>query len=292
METELLNTDVINNMQSWIVNNQGLLIEYAVNITAALLTLIIGFMVAKMLTGGLNRLLRRKIDSTIADFITSLIKYVILAFVIIAALGRVGVQTASFVAVVGAAGLAIGLALQGSLSNFAAGILLIAFRPFKAGDYIEAAGTAGTVNSVQIFTTVLMTPDNRMIVVPNSNVLNGNIINYSKEKTRRIDLVIGVSYSADLKKTKEVLTRIINEDNRILKEPECRIAVGELGASSVDFVLRPWVQADDYWNTRFDLLERIKNELDANGIGIPFPQMDVHLFKKEADGQLRRQDVA
>ncbi|WP_344958884.1 small-conductance mechanosensitive channel MscS [Zobellella aerophila] len=287
-----MNTDVINNMQSWIVNNQGLLIEYAVNITAALLTLIIGFMVAKMLTGGLNRLLRRKIDSTIADFITSLIKYVILAFVIIAALGRVGVQTASFVAVVGAAGLAIGLALQGSLSNFAAGILLIAFRPFKAGDYIEAAGTAGTVNSVQIFTTVLMTPDNRMIVVPNSNVLNGNIINYSKEKTRRIDLVIGVSYSADLKKTKEVLTRIINEDNRILKEPECRIAVGELGASSVDFVLRPWVQADDYWNTRFDLLERIKNELDANGIGIPFPQMDVHLFKKEADGQLRRQDVA
>lgn len=292
METELLNTDVINNMQSWIVNNQGLLIEYAVNITAALLTLIIGFMVAKILTGGLNRLLRRKVDNTIADFITSLIKYVILAFVIIAALGRVGVQTASFVAVVGAAGLAIGLALQGSLSNFAAGILLIAFRPFKAGDYIEAAGTAGTVSSVQIFTTVLMTPDNRMIVVPNSNVLNGNIINYSKEKTRRIDLVVGVAYSADLKKTKEVLARIVNEDSRILKEPACTIAVNNLGASSVDFVLRPWVAAEDYWNTRFDLLEKIKNELDANDIGIPFPQMDVHLFKQDSAGQLRQQDVA
>ncbi|MDX1267351.1 MAG: small-conductance mechanosensitive channel MscS, partial [Oceanisphaera sp.] len=247
-----------------------------------LLTLIIGFMAVGMLTGGMNRVMKaRKIDNTISDFVTSMLKYGLLAFVIIAALGRVGVQTASFVAIVGAAGLAVGLALQGSLSNFAAGVLLIGFRFFKAGDYVEAAGTAGTVHSVQIFTTILMTPDNRMIVVPNSKILNDNIINYSKEKTRRLDLVIGVSYSADLKLTKEVLTRIIEEDDRILKDPECRIAVNNLGASSVDFVVRPWVKAEDYWNLKFDLLEKIKNELDANNIGIPFPQMDVHLFKQD-----------
>ena len=282
METEILNTDIWNQAQSWVSNNQELLIKYTVNITAALLTLIIGFMAVGMLTGGMNRVMKaRKVDSTISDFVTSMLKYGLLAFVIIAALSRVGVQTASFVAIVGAAGLAVGLALQGSLSNFAAGVLLIGFRFFKAGDYVEAGGTAGTVQSVQIFTTILMTPDNRMIVVPNSKILNDNIINYSKETTRRLDLVIGVSYSADLKLTKEVLTRIINEEPRVLKEPECRIAVSELGASSVDFVVRPWVNAEDYWNLKFDLLEKIKNELDANGIGIPFPQMDVHLFKQD-----------
>ncbi|GAA3710049.1 mechanosensitive ion channel [Oceanisphaera sediminis] len=282
MDTEILNADLLNQAHSWISNNQELLIKYAVNITAALLTLIIGFMAVGMLTGGMNRVMKaRKVDNTISDFVTSMLKYGLLAFVIIAALGRVGVQTASFVAIVGAAGLAVGLALQGSLSNFAAGVLLIGFRFFKAGDYVEAGGTAGTVHSVQIFTTILMTPDNRMIVVPNSKILNDNIINYSKEKTRRLDLVIGVSYSADLKLTKEVLTRIIGEDPRVLKEPDCRIAVSELGASSVDFVVRPWVKAEDYWNLKFDLLEKIKNELDANNIGIPFPQMDVHLFKQD-----------
>jgi small conductance mechanosensitive channel len=282
METEILNTEILNQAHSWILNNQELLIKYAVNITAAMLTLIIGFMAVGMLTGGMNRVMKaRKIDNTISDFVTSMLKYGLLAFVIIAALSRVGVQTASFVAIVGAAGLAVGLALQGSLSNFAAGVLLIGFRFFKAGDYVEAGGTAGTVQSVQIFTTILMTPDNRMIVVPNSKILNDNIINYSKEKTRRLDLVIGVSYNADLKLTKDVLTRIIGEDSRVLKDPECRIAVSNLGASSVDFIVRPWVKAEDYWNLKFDLLEKIKNELDANGIGIPFPQMDVHLFKQD-----------
>ncbi|MDV2857714.1 MULTISPECIES: small-conductance mechanosensitive channel MscS [Oceanimonas] len=282
METELLNAAFLQDAQSWIVNNQELIIRYTVNIAAALITLIIGFIAVGMLTGGMNKVLKaRNVDSTISDFVTSLLKYGLLAFVIIAALSRVGVQTASFVAVVGAAGLAIGLALQGSLSNFAAGVLLIGFRFFKAGDYIEAAGTAGTVHSVQIFTTILMTPDNRMIVVPNSKILNDRIVNYSKESTRRLDLVIGVSYSADLQLTKEVLTRIIEEEPRVLKEPACRIAVSELGASSVDFIVRPWVKAEDYWNLKFDLLEKIKNELDANNIGIPFPQMDVHLFKQD-----------
>ncbi|GGB41838.1 mechanosensitive ion channel protein [Oceanisphaera marina] len=279
METDILSPDIVNQAQSWISNNQELIIHYAVNITAAILTLVIGFIAVGILTGGVNSVMKkRNVDNTISDFVTSLIKYGLLAFVIIAALGRVGVQTASFIAIIGAAGLAVGLALQGSLSNFAAGVLLIGFRFFKAGDYVEAGGTAGTVHSVQIFTTILMTPDNRMIVVPNAKILNDNIINYSKEKTRRLDLVIGVSYSADLKLTKEVLTRIINEDPRVLKEPECRIAVSNLGASSVDFIVRPWVEAGDYWALKFDLLEKIKNELDANNIGIPFPQMDIHVI--------------
>lgn len=282
METELLNTDLLHNAQSWVVNNQELIIRYSVNMAAALLTLVIGFIAVGMLTGGINKVLKaRKVDSTISEFVTSLLKYGLLAFVIIAALSRVGVQTASFVAVVGAAGLAIGLALQGSLSNFAAGVLLIGFRFFKAGDYIEAAGTAGTVHSVQIFTTILMTADNRMIVVPNSKVLNDRIVNYSKESTRRLDLVIGVSYNADLKLTKEVLSRILDEDPRVLKDPAYRVAVNELGASSVDFIVRPWVKSEDYWALKFDLLEKIKNELDANNIGIPFPQMDVHLVKQD-----------
>ncbi|WP_319784385.1 small-conductance mechanosensitive channel MscS [Oceanisphaera sp. IT1-181] len=274
--------EVINQAQSWIINNQSLLLSYGVNIVAAIITLMIGFMLVRTLTNGVNSLLKkRNIDNTISDFITSMIKYALLAFVIIAALGRVGVQTASFVAIIGAAGLAVGLALQGSLSNFAAGVMLIGFRFFKAGDYIEAAGTAGTVRSVQIFTTILMTADNRMIVVPNAKILNDKIINVSREKTRRLDLEIGVSYSADLKLTKEVLERIINEDPRVLPEPAPRIAVSNLGASSVDIIVRPWVNATDYWALKFDLLEKIKNELDANNIGIPFPQMDVHLIKSD-----------
>ncbi|QEW06954.1 small-conductance mechanosensitive channel MscS [Nitrincola iocasae] len=271
-----------NDVTGWITNNQELIISYAVNLTAALLIILIGSMVIKFATNSLNRVLKkRKVDPTIANFVTSLIKYGLLAFVIIAALGRVGVQTASFVAIVGAAGLAVGLALQGSLSNFAAGVLLIGFRPFKAGDYIEAAGTGGTVESVQIFTTIMKTPDNRVIVVPNSNILSGNIVNYSQEPQRRIDLVIGISYTADLLKTKQVLQKIVDADERILKDPACNISVNELGASSVDLIVRPWVNSADYWAVRWDLLEKIKNELDNHGIGIPYPQMDIHLIREE-----------
>lgn len=284
MNTDLLSPDAINQAQSWLVNNQTLLIGYGVNIAAALATLVIGFMVVNMLSNAVNSLLtKRKIDNTIADFITSMIKYALLAFVIIAALGRVGVQTASFVAIIGAAGLAVGLALQGSLSNFAAGVMLIGFRFFKAGDYIEAGGTAGTVRSVQIFTTILMTADNRMIVVPNAKILNDKIINVSREKTRRLDLEIGVSYRADLQLTKAVLTRIIEAEPRILKDPAYRIAVSNLSANSVDIIVRPWVNAADYWALKFDLLEKIKQEFDANHISFAFPQLDMHMIKQAAE---------
>ncbi|MGO1246960.1 MAG: small-conductance mechanosensitive channel MscS [Oceanisphaera sp.] len=276
-------SSAVNQAQDWLSNNQELIIHYVVNMAAALLTLVIGFIVVGMLTGGVNSLMKkRKIDSTIADFVTSILKYGLLAFVIIAALSRVGVQTASFVAIVGAAGLAVGLALQGSLSNFAAGVLLIGFRFFKSGDYIEAGGTAGTVQSVQVFTTILMTPDNRMIVVPNSKILNDKIVNYSKEKTRRLDLVISVSYNADVKTVKALLSQIVLADERVLKEPECKIAVSNLGTTAVEFIVRPWVNASDYWALKFDLLEQIKTEMDAHNIRMPYPNMDVHLIKDDA----------
>ncbi len=272
--------DVVGNSLEWVANNQSLLIEYAMNIAAAILTLFIGLFVARLISGGFHKVLtKRKLDSTIVDFVASMARYVIVAFVVIAALSRIGVQTTSFIALIGAAGLAIGLALQGSLSNFASGVLIIVLRPFKAGEYIEAAGIAGSVESVQIFATTLTTIDNKFVVVPNSAILGGNIINYSRKATRRIDLTIGVSYSADLAKTKAVLEQVVKANSSVLTDPAPQIAVAELGDSSVNLVVRPWVKSEQYWDIRFELMEAIKNGLDEEGIEIPFPQMDVHMDK-------------
>ena len=212
MEPEIL-TDATH----WLSNNQTLLIEYSVNIAAALITLLLGWFAANLVTGGLVRLMKsRHLDVTITDFVGHLVKYAILAFVVIAALSRIGVQTASFVAVIGAAGLAVGLALQGSLSNFAAGVLLILFRPLKAGEFVEVAGTSGVVQTVQIFTTVLTSGDNKMVVVPNGAILNGTITNYSRMETRRVDMTFGIAYGADLQQAKAVLERLLAADTRIL----------------------------------------------------------------------------
>ena len=272
--------DVVANGLEWINNNQGLIIEYGLNIVAAIFTLVIGMFLAGMISKGFHRVLtKRKLDITIVEFVSHMVKYVIVAFVVIAALSRVGVQTTSFIALIGAAGLAVGLALQGSLSNFASGVLIIVLRPFKAGEYIEAAGTAGSVESVQIFATTLVTPDNKFVVVPNSSILGGNIINYSRKPTRRIDLIVGVSYSADLAKTKAVLETVVTANAFVLKDPDVQVAVAELADSSVNFVVRPWVNGTDYWPARFELLEQIKNALDEAGIEIPFPQMDIHTDK-------------
>ncbi|WP_432455386.1 small-conductance mechanosensitive channel MscS [Agarivorans sp. QJM3NY_29] len=272
--------DVLHQGTNWFENNQEMLVQYAINIAAAIIILIVGMLVARILAASVEKLMNaRKLDNTISHFVGSMVKYTIIAFVIIAALSRIGIQTASFVAIIGAAGLAVGLALQGSLSNFAAGVLIIGFRPFKAGDFVEIAGTAGSVASVQIFTTVLKTPDNKQIVVPNSAVLGGNIVNYSTHPTRRVDLVIGVSYAADLAKTKAVLRAVCEADSRVLKDPDITVAVLELADSSVNFVVRPWVNSADYWGAYFDLTENIKLALDEAGIEIPFPQMDVHLEK-------------
>jgi small conductance mechanosensitive channel len=269
--------DVLGNSLEWVNNNQGLLIEYGLNIVSAILTLFLGMFVARIISNTFHKVLtKRKLDITVTDFISHMIRYVIIAFVVIAALSRIGVQTTSFIALIGAAGLAVGLALQGSLSNFASGVLIIVLRPFKAGEYIEAAGVAGSVESVQIFATTLTTIDNKYVVVPNSAIMGGNIVNFSRKATRRIDLVIGVSYNADLAKTKAVLTKVLEANTHTLKSPEAVVAVAELGDSSVNFVVRPWVRSEAYWDARFELMEAIKNALDEANIEIPFPQMDVH----------------
>ncbi|OEF27765.1 small-conductance mechanosensitive channel MscS [Vibrio rumoiensis] len=264
----------------WLTSNSDLLVQYGVNILSALVILFIGNIVVKTISNSVAKLLEKKqMDQAVVHFISSLVRYVLFVIVLIAALGRVGVETASVVAVIGAAGLAIGLALQGSLANFAAGVLIVAFRPFKAGDYVEIGGVAGSVESIQIFQTVLTTPDNKMIVVPNGGVIGGPIVNYSRHATRRIDHVIGVSYKADLKKTKEVIARVLESESRILSTPAPTIGVVALADSSVNFVVRPWVKTADYWDVYFDTLQAIKEELDNEGIEIPFPQMDVHLNK-------------
>ncbi|OAN12555.1 mechanosensitive ion channel protein [Photobacterium jeanii] len=277
-----LTTGVLN-AGTWVADNQDLLIQYAVNLISALLILFIGNMIVKGIANGVAKVLRKKnMDDAVVEFLHSLVRYLLFVIVLIAALGRLGVQTASVVAVIGAAGLAIGLALQGSLSNFAAGVLIVSFRPFKSGDYVEIGGVAGSVESIQIFSTVLKTPDNKMVVVPNGSVIGSPITNYSRHATRRIDYVIGVSYDADLKKTKEVLARVVAAESRVLKDPEPTIGVVALADSSVNFVVRPWVKTEDYWGVYFDLLQAIKEELDKENIGIPYPQMDVHLNKLES----------
>ncbi|HEY1844104.1 MAG TPA: small-conductance mechanosensitive channel MscS [Buttiauxella sp.] len=275
--------DSINHAGGWLVRNQALLLSYAVNIVAAIAILIVGMIVARMVSGGVNRVMRaRQIDATVADFLSALVRYGIIAFTLIAALGRVGVQTASVIAVLGAAGLAIGLALQGSLSNLAAGVLLVTFRPFRAGEYVDLGGIAGTVLNVQIFSTTLRTVDGKIVVVPNGKIISGNIINFSREPVRRNEFIIGVAYDADIDKVKEILTEIVTSDERILKDREITVRLNELGPSSVNFVVRAWSKSGDLQNVYWDVLERVKKALDANGIGIPYPQMDVN-FKRVKD---------
>ncbi|MGO1297385.1 MAG: small-conductance mechanosensitive channel MscS [Vibrio sp.] len=273
-------TNVIDNISyltDWFSNNSDLMFEYSMNIIWAVLILFVGNIAVKLVANSVAKVMRkRRIDKAVIDFVHAIIRYLLFIIVLIAALGKLGVQTASVVAVIGAAGLAVALALQGSLSNFAAGVLIVAFRPFKSGDYVEVGGIAGSVSSIQIFQTILNSPDNKMIVVPNSSIIGGPITNYSRHKTRRIDLIIGVSYNADLRKTRKILTDLLESDERVLKDPVVTVEVHTLADSSVNFVVRPWVKTDDYWPVYWDMMLRIKETLDENGIEIPFPQMDVH----------------
>ncbi len=276
-------TDGLSKAETWLTNNSDLLIQYGVNIISALLILFIGNIIVKAVANSVSKVLeKKKMDKAVVEFVHGLVRYLLFVIVLIAALGRVGVQTASVVAVIGAAGLAVGLALQGSLSNFAAGVLIVAFSPFKSGDYVLIGVVAGSVEAIQIFQPVLKTTDNKMVVVPNSSVIGGAITNYSRHETRRVDLVIGVSYKADLKQTKQVIRETLEKDPRILKDPDMTIGVLALADSSVNFVVRPWCKTADYWDVYFDSTLAIKEALDAAGIEIPFPQMDVHLNKVEA----------
>ncbi|ATF91117.1 Small-conductance mechanosensitive channel [Cedecea neteri] len=277
--------DSIHNAGGWLARNQELLLSYVVNIVAAIAILIVGMIVARLISSTVNRLmLARSIDSTVADFLSALVRYGIIAFTLIAALSRVGVQTASVIAVLGAAGLAVGLALQGSLSNLAAGVLLVTFRPFRTGEYVDLGGIAGTVLNVQIFSTTMRTVDGKIVVVPNGKIIAGNIINFSREPARRNEFIIGVAYDADIDRVKQILTEIITSDERVLKDRDITVRLNELGPSSVNFVVRAWSKSGDLQNVYWDVLERIKKALDANGIGIPYPQMDVHVRQiKESD---------
>jgi small conductance mechanosensitive channel len=257
--------------------------DFGVNLLAALIILLLGYWGAKVIKKVLRNVLGRgKMDPTLISFISNMIYALVLAFVAISALSRLGIQTASLVAVLGAAGLAVGLALQGSLANFAAGVLMIIFRPFKVGDRIEAAGVVGVVDEIDILTTQLKTPDNKVIIIPNSKITDGHITNFTTNPQLRVDMVFGVSYSDDIDKVKSVIEDYLANDARVLKNPAPMVRVLALSNSSVDFVVRPWVKGADYWDVFFDTTENLKKRFDEEGISIPFPQRDVHIYQMDA----------
>lgn len=249
-----------------------------------LLIALIIFVVGKWLTNKLSALLKTllvkaKVEEILADFVSAIVKGALILVIIIAALDALGVDTTSLVAIIGAAGLAVGLALQNSLQNFAAGVMLLVFRPFKAGDFVETAGVSGVIETISIFSTTMRTGDNKEMIIPNGKIYGDNITNFSAKSTRRIDMVVGIGYEDNIQKAKEIIQSILNEDGRVLDEPETLIAVGELADSSINFFVRPWVKAENYWPVKFDFNESIKERFDEAGISIPYPQMDVHQFQ-------------
>jgi len=258
-------------------------LEFAKNLVIAIVIFYVGkWAVALIVRAVRTAMTKSEVDKTLETFVANLLRMGLMVFVIIAAINQLGVQTTSLIAVIGAAGLAVGLALQGSLSNFAAGVLIVLFRPYKVGDWIEGAGISGAVESVQILTTILKTGDNKRIIVPNSQIMGSTITNYSANDTRRVDLTVGVSYSDDLDKVRSEIKQLVDADDRILEDPACTIAVSALADSSVNFVVRPWVNTADYWGVYFDLTENIKKRFDEVGISIPFPQQDVHIYNDAA----------
>ncbi|SMF30020.1 small conductance mechanosensitive channel [Alteromonadaceae bacterium Bs31] len=268
------------NIEALIQQIPGLVATYGLKLVMAIAVYVIGKWLAKLVSGLLGKTLSaRKVDPTIAQFTKNITYYVLFAMVVISALGQLGVQTASFVAIIGAAGLAVGFALQGSLSNFASGVMLILFRPLKIGDFVEAGGAAGVVKDISIFSTILTTPDNKTIIIPNSGISGGNITNYSTQAERRVDFSVGVSYGADLDLVRKELLAIAAADERILQDKDVTIGLAELADSSVNFAFRVWTKTENYWPVFFDTNEKIKRRFDEVGIEIPFPQMDVHMDK-------------
>ncbi|MDF1824275.1 MAG: mechanosensitive ion channel [Verrucomicrobiales bacterium] len=253
-------------------------IPWGTNFLFALAIFLIGSALAKWVVSMIGKALgKSSLDSMLIDFLKNIIRWIFMLLVIVAALDQIGVDTTSFIAILGAAGLAVGLALKDSLQNFASGVMLILFRPFKLGDFIQAGGSEGIVEEIRIFSTQLRTPDNREVIIPNGDVYSGVITNVTAKATRRIDLVIGIGYDDDLREAKRILEELVKSDERVLEDPAPFVAVGELGASSVDLLVRPWTRTSDYFATKCDLTERIKLALDEAGISIPYPQMDIHL---------------
>jgi small conductance mechanosensitive channel len=259
------------------------LTDYGLRVVFALVVFIVG----KWVAGLMRKLSRRamekgKVDTVLIGFLSNMVFYALMAAVIITTVSQLGIETTSFVAVLGAAGLAVGLALQGSLSNFASGVLIIMFRPFKVGDFVEAGGVMGSIDEIGILVTHMHSPDNKGIIVPNSRIMGGQITNFNAHETRRCDMVFGIGYADDIDKARAILEQIIAGDARCLKDPAPQIAVSELADSSVKFVVRPWVNAADYWGVFFDTQEAVKKRFDAENVSIPFPQRDVHLFQASA----------
>lgn len=253
-------------------------IPWGIRIALALVIFYVGRGVVALVVRGVEKVLtRQKVDETLVSFMTSILRWLLLLFVVIAALSQLGIDTTSLIALLGAAGLAVGLALQGSLANFAAGVLIIIFRPFTRGDFIDAGGAMGTVDKISIFTTILTTPDNKEVIVPNGGIIGGVITNFSARPTRRVDMVFGIAYDDDLRKARQILEEIIAADDRVLAEPAPVITVGELADSSVNFLVRPWVNAADYWAVLWETTETVKLRFDEAGITIPFPQREVHV---------------
>ena len=266
--------------QAMLTKIQTLGLDFALKAFIALVIFYVGRTIARLVVKGLGKVMQsQEVDQILESFISSLAYWAIMMFVIIAAIGQIGVQTTSLIAIMGAAGLAIGLSLQGSLANFAAGVLIVMFRPYRVGDFVEAAGVSGSVVQVQILTTILKTGDNKQVVVPNGQIMGSIITNYSANDTRRVDLTVGVSYDDDLDKVRATLQDLIDSDDRILTDPASLIAVSELADSSVNFVVKIWVKSGDYWGVFYGLTEAIKKRFDKEGISFPYPQQDVHLIK-------------
>jgi len=270
-------------MEEILIQIKEILTIYGIRVIAALAIFIIGRWVAKGLRNLIRRIMTRSnVDKTLVSFVCNLSYVAMLAFVIIAALSKLGIETTSIIAIMGASALAIGLALKGSLSNFAAGVMMIIFRPFKVGDFIEGGGTSGTVEEIQIFTTKLKSADNKTIIVPNARMLDNNIVNYSTKGTRRVDMTFGIGYDDDIDKARSVILEIINGDERVLKDQVPVVAVSELADSSVNFTVRVWTKSGDYWGFLWDTNETVKKRFDAEDISIPYPQQDVHLYEHKS----------
>lgn len=279
-------TDYTQTIQFWLT-------AYATKTIAAIVIFLVGRKLAYWITDLTVKLLERnKVEATLVNFLKHIIFYALIITVIIAALNQLGINTTSFLTVIGAAGLAIGLALKDSLSNFSAGTMLVFFRPFKIGDLVTAAGVTGVVKEISIFNTELASVDNQKIIVPNSSIMNGVIINADANPIRRVDLTIGIGYADDLARAKQILTDIVAAEDRVLSDPEPVVAVAELAESSVNLVCRPWVKKGDYWPVRFAITEQIKQAFDAAGISMPVPQRDVHLFVEKGGAGLRLQGMA
>lgn len=266
-------------------------IPWGINIVMAIVIFIIGRIIVSLLLSIFRRIMAKsKYDEMLINFVESILSAILMLFVIVASLDQLQVDTTSLVAIVGAAGLAIGLSLQDSLKNFAAGVMLLVFKPFSKGNFVEAAGISGIVQNIGIFTTTMTSLDNKEIIIPNGKIYSDNIVNYSAKETRRCDMTFGIGYDDDLLKAKNILRELVDEEERIMKEPECLIGVAELGDSSVNFTVRPWVKASDNLAVRLAFTEAVKLRFDAEGISIPYPQMDVHFFK-EADNTEKKEST-